>query len=112
VVVPGEELKRSGTVAPQADIDACLAEAKEAVESGRAEQVVKNTAEGAVVGGAVGAATGAVLGQGRGAGAGAAGGAAGGFMRSILRSRDPEPVEKAYVNLCLRKRGYEVLGWR
>ena len=112
VIVPSEKLEQSGGAAPQADIDACLAEAKQAVESGRAQEVAKNTATGAAVGGAVGAATGAVLGQGRGAGAGAAGGAAGAFVRSMLRWRDPDPIEKNYVNRCLRKRGYDVLGWR
>jgi outer membrane lipoprotein SlyB len=110
VVVPrdGHEV----SAAPQADVDACLAEAKQAVESGRAKEVATNTAEGAVVGGAVGAATGAVLGQGRGAGAGAAGGAAGAFVRSMFRWNEPDAVEKGYVNRCLRKRGYDVLGWR
>lgn len=112
VVVPNEQLAQAGGAAPQADIDACLAEAKQAVESDRAKEVAANTAEGAAVGGAVGAATGAVLGQGRGAGAGAAGGAAGAFVRSMLHWRDPDPVEKGYVNRCLRKRGYDVLGWR
>jgi hypothetical protein len=33
-------------------------------------------------------------------------------MRSMLRWRDPDPVEKGYVNRCLRQRGYDVLGWR
>jgi outer membrane lipoprotein SlyB len=112
VVVAREGQQPSAGAAPQADVDACLAEAKQAVESDRAKEVAANTAEGAVVGGAVGAATGAVLGQGRGAGAGAAGGAAGGFVRSMLRWNDPDPVEKGYVNRCLRKRGYDVLGWR
>lgn len=112
VVVANEQRPPAGGAAPQADIDACLAEAKQAVESGRATEVAQNTAEGAAVGGAVGAATGAVLGQGRGAGAGAAGGAAGAFVRSMLRWREPDPVEKGYVNRCLRQRGYDVLGWR
>jgi len=112
IVYPNEKLRSTGKVALESDIDACLAEAREYVKTGRVKEVAKSTAEGAVVGGAVGAATGAVLGEGRGAGAGAAGGAAGGFARSMLRSRDPDPVEKAYVNRCLAERGYDVLGWR
>lgn len=112
VVYPNEKLRESGQYALEADIDACLAEAKQYLETGRVKEVAKETAEGAVVGGAVGAATGAVLGEGRGAGAGAAGGAAGAFTRGMLRSRDPSAVEKAYVNKCLARRGYEVLGWR
>jgi len=112
VVVADTELMEAGGFDAKADVDACLEEAKQAVESGRAKEVATNTAEGAVVGGAVGAASGAVLGVGRGAGAGAAGGAAGGFVRSMLRVRDPDPIEKAYTNRCLKKRGYDVLGWR
>jgi uncharacterized protein YcfJ len=112
VVYPNEKLRQTGGATLQADIDECMAEAREYVKTGRVKEVAKSTAEGAVVGGAVGAATGAVLGEGRGAAAGAAGGAAGAFARGILGSRDPDPVEKAYVNRCLAKRGYEVLGWR
>jgi hypothetical protein len=112
IVYPNEKLRRTGNVTVEADIEACLAEAREYLETGRVKQVAKETAEGAVVGGAVGAATGAVLGEGRGAGAGAAGGAAGAFARGMLRSRDPDPVEKAYVNRCLAEKGYDVLGWR
>ena len=112
IVYPNEKLRQSGTVAVEADTEACLAEAKEYLKTGRVKQVAKSTAEGAVVGGAVGAATGAVLGEGRGAGAGAAGGAAGAFARGMLSSRDPDPIEKAYVNRCLAERGYDVLGWR
>jgi uncharacterized protein YcfJ len=112
IVYPNEKLRQTGQVQVEADIDACLAEAREYLKTGRTKEVARSTAEGAVVGGAVGAATGAVLGEGRGAGAGAAGGAAGAFTRAMLRSRDPDPVEKAYVNRCLAERGYDVLGWR
>ena len=112
IVYPNDKLRRTEGQTLEADIDACMAEARQYLETGRTKQVAKDTAEGAVVGGAVGAATGAVLGEGRGAGAGAAGGAAGAFTRSILRSRDPDPVEKAYVNRCLNQKGYDVLGWR
>jgi hypothetical protein len=112
VVYPNEKLRQAGGAGLQADIDACMAEAREYVKTGRVKDIAKSTAEGAVVGGAVGGATGAVLGEGRGAAAGAAGGAAGAFTRGILGSRDPDPVEKAYVNKCLSKRGYEVIGWR
>jgi uncharacterized protein YcfJ len=112
IVYPNEKLRETGKVQVEADIDGCLAEAREYLKTGRVKAVAKSTAEGAVVGGAVGAATGAVLGEGRGAGAGAAGGASGAFAHGMLRSRDPDPVEKAYVNRCLAERGYDVLGWR
>lgn len=113
IAYPNEKLRESGQAALDADTDACLAEAAEYVETGRLREVAKGTAEGAVVGGATGAAVGAVVSSaGRGAGAGAAGGAAGGLARGLLNSRDPDPIEKAYVNRCLAKKGYDVLGWR
>jgi hypothetical protein len=113
VLYPNEKLREVGPAAAQADVDACVAEAKQYVKTGQVERVAKSTAGGAVVGGATGAAVGAVVSSvGRGAGAGAAGGAAGGFTRGVLRSRQPDPVEAAYVDRCLAARGYDVLGWK
>ena len=113
IVYPNEKLRQSGQVAVQADTDACLAEAKEYLESGRVPELAKQTGGGAVVGGAVGAAVGAVRGSvGRGATAGAAGGAAGGLVHGLWHWRDPDPVEKRYVERCLAERGYDVIGWR
>jgi len=113
IVYPNEKLRHSGQVAVQADTEACIAEAKAYLESGRVPELAKQTAEGAVVGGAVGAAVGAVTSSvGRGAAAGAAGGAAGTVARGLWHWRDPDPVEKRYVERCLAERGYDVIGWR
>jgi hypothetical protein len=113
IVYPNEKLRESGQVAVEADTDACIAEAKAYLEDGRVPEVAKRTGESAVVGGAVGAAVGAVSGSvGRGAAAGAAGGAAGGLARGLWHWRDPDPVEKRYVERCLAERGYDVIGWR
>ena len=113
IVYPNEKLRQSGQVAVQADTEACTAEAKAYLESGRVPELAKQTAEGAVVGGAVGAAVGAVTSSvGRGAAAGAAGGAAGSAARGLWHWRDPDPVEKRYIERCLAQRGYDVIGWR
>jgi outer membrane lipoprotein SlyB len=113
IVYPNQKLRESGQVAVQADTEACFAEAEEYLESGRVPELAKRTGEGAVVGGAVGAAVGAVKSSvGRGAAAGAAGGAAGGLAHGLLHWRDPDPVEKRYVERCLAERGYDVIGWR
>ena len=113
VVYPNDKLRASGRVAVEADTEACLAEAKAYLENGRIPETAKRTGEGAVVGGAVGAAVGAVTGSvGRGAAAGAAGGATGGLVHSLWHWRDPDPVEKRYVERCLAERGYDVIGWR
>jgi hypothetical protein len=113
IVYPNQKLRESGQVAVQADTEACIAEAKEYLESGRLPELAKQTGEGAVVGGAVGAAVGAVTSSvGRGAAAGAAGGAAGSVARGLWHWNDPDPAERGYVEHCLRERGYDVIGWR
>lgn len=113
IVYPNEKLRQSGQVAVDADTEACIAEAREYLESGRVPDLAKRTTEGAVVGGAVGAAAGAVTGAvGRGAGMGAAGGAAGTLAHGLWHWRDPDPVEMRYVERCLAERGYDVIGWR
>ena len=113
IVYPNEKLRKSGQVSVEADTAACTAEAKEYLESGRVPELAKQTGEGAVVGGAVGAAVGAVTSSvGRGAAAGAAGGAAGSLAHGLWHWRDPDPVEKRYVERCLSERGYDVIGWR
>jgi uncharacterized protein YcfJ len=65
-------------------------------------------AGGAIVGGAVGAVTGSI---GRGALVGGVAGAATGLVRGIYKSSQPSPVYKAFVNRCLRDKGYDPIGW-
>jgi len=114
VLYPNAYLKKVGNDVAQADIEECLRLAKEGgAKWDSGERTAKSAAGGAVVGGATGAAVGAVLGRvGRGAAAGAAGGAAGGLARGVLRSGDPDPVFRNFVERCLREKGYEPIGWR
>ena len=113
IVYPTPELREAGGGAVIEDTNACLAEAKAYLEEGRVPEAAKRTAQGAVVGGAIGGAVGAVRGSvGRGAAAGAAGGAAGSVAHTLWNWRDPDPVEKRYVERCLAERGYDVIGWR
>jgi outer membrane lipoprotein SlyB len=113
VLYPNEKLNQVYQAEIDRDIAFCEANAKEYTENpSRARRAAEDATEGAVVGGATGAAAGAVLGNvGRGAGAGAAAGAAGGLARGIFRSREPSPVYRAFVERCLRDRGYDVIGW-
>ena len=65
------------------------------------------------MGGAAGGAAGAVVGRpGRGAAAGAAGAGAGTLTREVIRSGDPDPIFRSFVEKCLREKGYEPIGWR
>jgi hypothetical protein len=97
-----------------ADVDGCI---QAAVDYGlgtrQAERVGEGTVERGALGGAAGAAGGGVVGHaGRGAAVGAAAGAAAGLVRGVFRSRDPDPLHKRYVEICLRHKGYLVLGWK
>lgn len=114
VLYPNAKLRTVGSTTAEGDIDACIAFAEgHGVDPGQMEGVAGSTAAGGAVGGATGAASGAVLGRpGTGAAVGAAGGAAGGLVRGALKSRDPDPVFRRFVERCLRERGYDVVGWR
>lgn len=114
VLYPNYHLTMAGQEAAEADIDDCLTLARDyGAGAGKGEQIAKDTATGTAVGGATGAAVGAVVGDfGKGAAAGAAGGAAGALTRSVIRSGDPDPIYRRFVERCLRDKGYEPIGWR
>lgn len=115
VLYPNERLQQAGAEAAQADVDDCiaLAEREGAEGSSPAAKTAGRTAGGAAVGAATGVVVGAVTGNpGRGAAAGAAGGATGGLLSGLFASREPDPVHRAFVERCLRDRGYDPIGWR
>ncbi len=115
VLYPNERLQEAGQDAAQRDIDDCLrqAAAAGASSSSAGREVAGSTAIGAATGAAVGAATGAVWGSaGRGAAAGAAGGGAAGLIRGLFRGSDLDPVQKRFVEECLRQKGYQPIGWK
>ena len=114
VLYPNSHLKSVGKEIAQADIDDCIQLAKDyGTGTDKGNEIVKSSAKGAAVGAATGAAVGAVTGNfGRGLAAGAAGGAAAGGTRQAIRSGDPDPVFKSFVNRCLKDKGYEPIGWK
>jgi outer membrane lipoprotein SlyB len=114
VLYPNERLREAGQAAVQQDIEECLQLAEDAgLEPNPAGKVAGQTAAGAVTGTAVGAAVGAVTGHAkRGAAIGAAGGGARGFMRGLFGSSDLDPIQKRFVEECLREKGYKPIGWR
>ena len=114
VLYPNYHLRMVGSEVADADIDACMALAREyGADRGDGGEIAKDTAAGAAVGGATGAAVGAVVGNlGKGAAAGAAGGAAGALTRGGIRSGEPDAVFRQFVERCLREKGYEPVGWR
>lgn len=122
VLYPNAKLEQVGSEQAKRDIEACRQMASEYVEGSAGKDIGKGAVAGGVIGGTAGAAGGAVHGamSGRGAGAGAAiGGATGaaagataGAVRGIFKQTEPSPVYKQFVSHCLRRRGYEVIGWQ
>ena len=106
---PNDKLKTVGKEAAQKDVDKCIADADEYLESSKGKQVAKGAGAGAAIGAAVGAIGGLftgdvggslVRGTAIGGGAGAAGAAV-----------SPDQIKRNYVNQCLADQGYRVLGW-
>ena len=114
VLYPNSKLKSVGNAAAQADIDDCINMASTyGAGSDKDKEIAEDAAKGAAIGGATGAVTGAIYGNaGRGAAAGAAGGATAGMTHGILKSNEPDPVFKRFVDRCLRDKGYEPIGWK
>lgn len=115
VLYPNETVNNVGWEAAQRDVDECLAFAKSYdLEADPAGRAATSSAAGAALGGATGAAWGAVRGGsvGNRSAAGAAAGAAGGLVRGLFRWRDPDPIQARFVQVCLARQGYEVIGWK
>jgi outer membrane lipoprotein SlyB len=113
VLHPNAQLEAVGADSAQQDIDDCLQKAAAAgYTSDSGGKVAGSTAVGAATGAALGAAVGAVAGRaGTGAAMGAAGGGTGGLIRGIFGSRNLDPVQRRFVDQCLKDKGYEVIGW-
>lgn len=106
-------MERGGKAAAQSDVSHCRAAAKEEVGKLNLKPVAERTGWGAATGAAMGAVTGLILGDVRRAVAsGAAIGGAGGAAHGAYEASRPDQVERAYAELCLREKGWTVLGWR
>lgn len=94
-------------------VSACTAQAKAAGVDYSKGRIGRGAVENGAVGGAGGAVAGAIYGSAaRGAAAGAAGGVAAGLVRDMFHhDSGPAPAYRAYVNRCLRDRGYQPVGW-
>jgi hypothetical protein len=106
---PNAKLKSVGKEASKKDIEKCMNEADEYLESPKGKNIAKGAGAGAVIGAAMGAVggffTGDIAGGAMRSGAvGAAGGGAVGAMT-------PDQVRKNYTNQCLAEKGYQVIGW-
>jgi len=114
VLYPNAHLDAVGEAQSKRDIAYCETLAREYVEN---PSGVKRSAEYGVGGAAGGAALGAIGGAiggnaGEGAAIGAAVGAAGGILASLYANHKPNPTYEQFVDHCLEKHGYSVVGWQ
>ncbi len=114
VLYPNAHYRQVGSEISQVDIDACMSLAKTGVgDRNVAATAAGSSAVGAGAGAAVGAVGGAITGNaGTGAAVGAATGGTAGLFSGLWRTRDHDPTFMAYVDTCLRERGYQPIGWK
>ncbi len=106
---PNEVYKSKGKVAANSDINQCMKDADDFLDSSEGKKIAKSAGFGAAVGGAVGAVSGIFFGDiAGGAARGAAIGGAGGAVSGAL---SPDEIKHRYVNKCLGDKGYHVMGW-
>ncbi len=112
-----DQYLRVGEAQAQIDSDACVKEGDEYLKKYKQERVVKEAARKAVIGTVIGGAFSLVFGNNTksivrglalGAGIGAATGAIGAAGEGTIT---PDQVKQRYVNNCLNRKGYSVIGW-
>jgi len=114
VLYPNQQYQQAGIEVSQADIDACMRMAETGVgDKNDVANTAGRTAIGAGAGAAVGAVGGAITGSpGTGAAVGAATGGTVGLLSGLWGTREHDPTYMAYVDTCLREKGYQPIGWK
>ncbi|MHB8122450.1 MAG: hypothetical protein ACYDG4_09880 [Desulfuromonadaceae bacterium] len=114
VLYPNAYLKEIGQAKANQEIDACIRMANEHQAGGdKSSEIAKNTGKAGIVGAATGAVIGVITGDfGRATAIGGAGAATATMGSGIMRSDEPDPVFKQFVEQCLREKGLQPLGWR
>jgi hypothetical protein len=114
VLYPNEKYQSAGIEASQIDVDTCMRQAETGVgDKNVAASTAGRTAVGAAGGAAVGAVGGAISGHaGTGAAVGAGAGATAGLLSGLWGSNEHDSTYMAYVETCLREKGYQPIGWK
>jgi hypothetical protein len=114
ILYPNSHLKEIGQPSANQDIDECIRLATEyQAGNGKGKEIAKDTGKAGVVGAATGAVVGAFSGNaGRGAAMGGAGAATAAVASGAMRSDEPDPVFKQFVEQCLREKGFQPIGWK
>lgn len=113
VLYPNEKLNLTGKEAAQNDINECIQLSVEAgAKEDKGKKAVRETAKESARGAAVGAVVGAITGNvGEAAAIGAAAGGASKATENAL-DREVDPIQRGFVDQCLRDRGYQPIGWK
>ena len=114
VLYPNAHYKQVGIEVSRSDVEECMNLAETGVgDSNVGAETAGRSVVGAGAGAAVGAVGGAITGNpGAGAAVGAATGGTAGLLSGLWGSRDHDPTFMAYVDTCLRERGYQPIGWK
>ena len=116
ILYPNSHLNMVGQQQADADINACMRAAEvSGANSGKGEDLAKSTAKAGAVGGATGAVVGALSSSsdlGRGAAIGGAGAATATLVSGAFDASEPTQVYIRFVEICLREKGYQTIGWR
>ena len=116
ILYPNNHLNMVGQQQADADINACMRAAEASgANSGKSEELAKKTAKAGAVGGATGAVVGALSSSsdlGRGAAIGGAGAATATLVSGAFDASEPTQVYINFVEICLREKGYQTIGWR
>ena len=109
ILYPNQKLKRVGKEQSQKDIDVCLKEADDYLESPKGKAILKSAGKGSIIGSAVGLVSGIITGDivGDVVQGAAFGATAGGVGEAI----SPDRLKQRYVNQCLGQQSYQVIGW-
>lgn len=106
---PNEKYKNVGKKTASQDVDQCIADAENYLESNKGKQIAKGAGAGAAIGAAIGVVGGLFTGNiGGSLVRGGAMGAAGGGVAGALT---PDQIKQRYVNQCLADKQYQVIGW-
>ena len=116
VLYPNNHLNTVGQQQAEYDINACMRAAEASgANSGKGGELAKDTAKAGAVGGATGAVVGAISSNtstGRGAAIGGAGAATATLVGGAFEVAEPTQVYIRFVEICLREKGYQPIGWR
>jgi len=114
VLYPNAKYQSAGIEVSQVDVDTCMRMAETGVgDKNNVANTAGRTVIGAGAGAAVGAVGGAVAGSaGTGAAVGAATGGTLGLFSGLWGTREHDPTYMAYVDTCLREKGYQPIGWK